>query len=146
VGNANPENRAEKVADVYLGSLMKAKPAEKKEMEEEPKHKPEIQLSEDQLKAYAGEYFSEELAAIYKVEVKDGKLRMKVQVGPGNFVKLAIDDKDTLRATAPDEFELAETGVTVHFKRQAEKGVTGFTLDAGRTKGVTFEKTWQGKL
>ena len=146
VGNANPEDRAEKVADVYLGSLMKAKPAEKKEMEEEPKHKPEIQLSEEQLKAYAGEYYSEELAAIYKVEMKDGKLRMKVQVGPGNFVKLAIDDKDTLRATAADEFELAETGVTVHFKRQAEKGMTGFTLDAGRTKGVTFEKAWQGKL
>jgi len=146
VGNANPGDRAEKVAETYLGSLMKEKPAKKKEMEEEPKHKPEVQQMEEQLKAYASEYFSEELAAVYRFEVTEGKLRMTVQAAPGHFVRLTSDTKDYLRPTGADEFELAETGITVHFKRDPEKMVTGFMLDAGRTKGVLFDRVLPGKL
>ncbi|HMI51763.1 MAG TPA: serine hydrolase domain-containing protein [Candidatus Saccharimonadales bacterium] len=146
VGNANPEDRAERVAEVFLGSLMKPKPAGKRETETEPKHKPEIAPAEEQLKAYAGEYFSEELAAVYRLEMKDGKLRLTVQAGPGHFVRLTSDAKDYLRPTAPDELELAESGVTIHFKRNAGGDPAGFTLDAGRTKGVVFDRVWPGKL
>jgi len=146
VGNANPEDRAERVAEVFLGSLMKPKPAEKREIETEPKHKPEMPQAEEQLKAYSGEYFSEELAAIYRLELKDGKLRLTVQAGPGHFVRLTSNAKDYLRATAPGEFELAETGVTMHFKPNAGRDPAGFTLDAGRTKGVVFDRVSPGKL
>jgi CubicO group peptidase (beta-lactamase class C family) len=146
VGNANPEDRAEKVAEAFLGPLMKPKPAEKKEVEKEPKHKPEIPQAAEQLQAYRGEYFSEELATVYRFEMKDGKLRMTIQAGPGHFVRLTSEAKDYLRATGADEFELAETGVTIHFQRNAENDPAGFTLDAGRTKGVVFYRAWPGKL
>src|SRR6266851_2146531 len=57
LGSARPSNRAHLVADVYLASLMKPKDTSKEPLE---KHeKAQIALAAEQLKPYAGDYWSE---------------------------------------------------------------------------------------
>jgi hypothetical protein len=46
---------------------------------------------------------------------------------------------EAMRATGTDEFEVGKSGVTLHFGRAGE-GASGFTLDAGRTKGIAFQR------
>src|SRR6266849_3799931 len=60
-GNADPSKRAAEVADIYLGSVMKAKGAKKDEEEAEEKEQKEqagVALKTEQLQGYAGDYRS----------------------------------------------------------------------------------------
>jgi hypothetical protein len=43
-----------------------------------------------------------------------------------------------MRPVLVDEFEVSGTPATIHFTRDAGHTITGFTLDAGRTKGMVF--------
>jgi CubicO group peptidase (beta-lactamase class C family) len=146
LGSASPSNRAHRVADIYLASLMKPKEEKKKESKDDERQKAEIRLTEEQLRDYAGEYSSDELRVVYRLEASDGKLKPTIGQPSGAFSSLGNSSQGYFRATGTDEFELGNRGITVHFRRDAEHLVTGFLLDAGRTRELVFERILPGKL
>jgi CubicO group peptidase (beta-lactamase class C family) len=146
LGSAGPSNRANRVADIYLAGLMKPREEKKKEPDADDRHKAEIRLTEEQIRNYAGDYFSDELRVTYRLDVFEGKLRLKVGQPSGSFSGPGNNLPEYFRATGTDEFELGNTGVTIQFRRNAEHVASNFTLDAGRTRGLVFERTLPGKL
>lgn len=138
VGNAGPSRRARQVADIYLGSLMK--PRENKSQESESKEKSEVSISADQLKNYSGEYWSEELGAIYRLGVADGRIKVLSVADASGSPRVNNFSADALRAVGSDEFEAGKSGVTFRFQRDAKRTASAFTLDAGRTKGIIFQR------
>jgi hypothetical protein len=138
VGDANPTKRAHEVADVYLGSLMKPREPKKPE-EAEKKEKSEITLTAQQLQNYAGDYWSEELGVTYRLAVAEGRMKVVALRDGSGSPRVNNFSAEALRATGTDEFEAGKTGMTLHFGRSGESA-SGFTLDAGRTKGITFQR------
>ncbi len=138
LGNAAPSKRAHQVADIYLASSLKPKQEKKKEGEESRKKKDSIKLTEEQLQAYTGDYWSEELGVAYRLGVADGKLKVLKVMDAAGFPRLNGSRQDGLRATGMDEFEAVGTPATIHFKRDDRGGVKRFILDAGRTRGMIF--------
>ena len=84
-------------------------------------------LSTEELKAYAGSYYNEELPATYKLVVEDDKLVFKHRNAPEK--PLQMIDKDKF---------LSEYG-KLEFKRGKSEKITGFYLDAERVR-IHFEK------
>src|SRR6266849_6601998 len=136
VGNAHPTKRAHEVADVYLGSLMKPKEQRKPE-ETEKKEKAEISLTAQQLQSYAGDYWSEELGVAYRLAVADGRIKVVAMRDGSGSPRVNNFPAELLRSTGTDEVEVGKSGVTLHFNH-AGPSASGFTLDAGRTKGISF--------
>ena len=83
----------------------------------------------DELAAYAGRYFSEELETFYELVVKDGKLT----------VLNRRTDPAVITPSARDSFGAGD-GTTVVFTRDGGGAVTGFTAGNGRTRDVRFVK------
>jgi len=137
VGNAGPSRRARQVADIYLSTVMK--PRENKSQESESKERAEITLSADQLKNYSGEYWSEELGVIYRLGVTDGRIKILSVVDASGSPRVN-NFSDALRGVGSDEFEAGKSGVTLHFQRDAKQTASAFTLDAGRTKAIIFQR------
>jgi CubicO group peptidase (beta-lactamase class C family) len=146
LGSANPSNRAHRVADIYLASLMKPKEEKKRESAKDEQTKAEIRRSEEELRDYRGDYFSDELRVDYRLEVAEGKLKLTIVLPSGAFGDLGKSAQDYLHATGTDEFVLGSTGIAIHFRHDAEHRVTGFTLDAGRTRGLTFMRALPSKI
>ena len=138
VGNANPTERAHEVADVYLGNLMKPKEQRKPE-EAEKKEKSEVSLTPQQLQDYAGDYWSEELGVTYRLAVAEGRIKVVAVRDGSGFPRANNFSAEALRSTGTDELEVGKTGVTLHFGHAGERA-SGFTLDAGRTKGISFQR------
>jgi CubicO group peptidase (beta-lactamase class C family) len=137
LGNAGPSRRARQVADIYLASLMK--PRENQSPETEDKERNEITIGADQLKNYTGEYWSEELGVIYRLGVTDGRIKILSVVDASGSPRVN-SFSDALRAVGSDEFEAGKSGVTLHFQRDARQTASAFTLVAGRTKGIVFQR------
>ena len=138
VGSAGPSRRAGQVADIYLGSLMK--PRGNKSHESESKEKSEVTVGADQLKTYSGEYWSEELGVVYRLGVMDGRIKVLSVADASGSPRVNNFSADALRAVGSDEFEAGKSGVTFHFQREAKQTASAFTLDAGRTKGIAFQR------
>jgi CubicO group peptidase (beta-lactamase class C family) len=138
VGNAGPTRRATQVADIYLGSLMK--PRAPKSQASESKEKAELSIGADQLKFYSGEYWSEELGVIYRLGVSDGRIKVLSVADASGSPRANNFSTDALRPVGSDEFEVGKSGVTFHFQREAKQTASAFTLDAGRTKGIAFQR------
>src|SRR6266478_260913 len=102
VGDAGPIRRAQQVADIYLGSLMK--PKENKSTESENKEKSEIAVDTDQLRNYSGEYWSEELGVVYRLGVTDGRIKVLSVVDASGSPRVNNFSADALRAIGADEF------------------------------------------
>ncbi|HST63367.1 MAG TPA: serine hydrolase, partial [Longimicrobium sp.] len=81
----------------------------------------------EELAAYAGRYFSEELQATYTLAVENGTLTVHRRGG----------DPTPLRPLVRDEFS---AGPTLRFVRDASGALTGFMLDAGRVRNLRFER------
>jgi len=144
VGNANPSRRANLVADVYLASLMKPK-TEKKDEDEEQK-KPvgnAAQPGAEQLKAYLGEYWSEELGVAYRVGVNDGRLKVTGIVDRAGLPRANNFSDAEIRAVGADKFSVGNEGVTMAFQRDAQAKAGSFSVDAGRTTGMKFVRQEQ---
>src|SRR3984893_17014655 len=138
IGNAGPTRRAREVADIYLGSLMK--PKENKPKEKEDKEKAEIAVDTDRLRNYSGDYWSEELGATYRLGIADGRIKVLAVSDASGLPRANNFSADVLRAIGTDEFEVGKSRVTLHFQRDAKQLASGFTLDAGRTKGMSFQR------
>lgn len=134
LANANPEKRAEEVAEVFLANQMKAK-----ETTPVPTPPPAVltaQLDPAKLAAYAGDYASDELGVVYRLAISDGKLVRMAILENGGFPR-AIGSA-ALRASATDQF--VSQGVTFIFGRDSQGHVTGFSAIAGRAKGILFTR------
>ena len=138
VGDAGPTRRARQVADIYLGSLMK--PRESKSKESENKEKSETAVDADQLRDYSGDYWSEELGVVYRLGVTDGRIKVLSVVDASGSPRVNNFSTDVLRAIGADEFEVGKSRVVLHFQRDAKQTASSFTLDAGRTKGIAFQR------
>jgi hypothetical protein len=124
---------------------MSPKEEKKKGSGEDDRKKGEMRIAEEQLRDYLGDYFSAELRVSYRLEAAEGKLKLTIGLPSGAFGSLGNSPQDYLRATGTDEFEFGNTGIAIHFQRNVEHRVTGFTLDAGRTRGLIFVRTLPGK-
>ncbi len=140
LGSARPSNRAHRVAEVYLASLMKPKDTNKETLEKPEKVQTPVSLTAEQLKSYQGDYWSDELGVAYRLGIVDGKLKVIALLDAagsahtGNLPALAFE------ATAADKFEMNEERIMIQFERDQQQGVKGFTLDAGRTRGMIFTR------
>jgi len=138
LANANPEKRAHQVADIFLAEEMKEpKPAKEPDFEKREK-KPTVDLAAEKLGAYSGHFRSEELLATYTIGVKDGKLILQDIQGGDGFMH--SPQHLMLRAAGAETFEGDDEGLEFVFQRDSKGNVQGFTLDAGRTRGLTFQR------
>ena len=139
VGNAGPSRRANLVADVYLGSLMKAKAEEKDENEEGKKAAGNAaQPAAEQLRAYAGQYWNEELGVAYRIGIGDGRLKITGIADRAGMPRANTFAKEEIRAVGADKFSMGEAGVTLAFQRDGQGKASSFNVDAGRTTGMKF--------
>jgi CubicO group peptidase (beta-lactamase class C family) len=82
------------------------------------------------LAQYAGGYASPELGVGYRIAVESDGLILHAPHLPA----------DRLRPTIRDEFESPALGITLRFTRGAGGQMTGFTVAAGRTQGLRFDR------
>jgi CubicO group peptidase (beta-lactamase class C family) len=137
VGNAGPEKRALRVADIYLAEEMKEPAAREKEGKKREK-RDTAPVPTEQLAAYAGNFRSEELRATYQLAVEDGKLKLaSIQSGDG-FLHSAR--RMELRSVGTDVFVVEDEGLQFVFERGGASSFNAFRLDAGRTKGIAFQR------
>ena len=87
-------------------------------------------LTPDQLKAYAGEFVSEEIDPVFRVSIENGKLFLR-------RVKTAPAVLDPLRA---DLFQVGGGRVTIEFVRGSQREVTGFLFSTTRIRNMTFSR------
>jgi CubicO group peptidase (beta-lactamase class C family) len=140
VGNANPSRRANEVADVYLGSLMKPRDT-KKDLEENTKKETfGAPLTTDQLQTYTGDYWSEELGVTYRLGISDGNLKVVATLDRSGMPRTNAFLLNELRPTGDDQFAMSGKSITMKFKRDGNGAASDFTLDARRTAGVTFTR------
>ena len=89
-------------------------------------------MTEDELRAYVGRYYSAELETFYEVAVEDGGLVLR---------HIEMAEPLAMQHTDGDEFSTDLVFLnTIAFQRGAGGSVTGFTVANGRTRGVLFEK------
>jgi CubicO group peptidase (beta-lactamase class C family) len=138
LGSANPSKRAHQVADIYLASLMKPHPDKALAPEKQPLNDV-IDLKPDSLSAFAGNFWSDELRATYRFEGVKGRLILEV-IGADGTRRSTGSSSQGLAAGAHDVFRADDQGLTFHFSRDAKGEVNGFTLDAGRTRGMVFAR------
>lgn len=86
----------------------------------------------EQLKEYAGDYYSEELDVIYTMLIKENKL-----IARRKYESEDIRFSPGLR----DEFTIINIrAMTVTYNRDKEGKVSGFCVNAGRVKNICFTK------
>lgn len=91
---------------------------------------PTHDLTDDQLQAYAGSYYSEELDTTYRISAEQGELVVR---------HLRLDDK-RLVGSAPDTFRQSPEGpLTVTFVRNGHE-IAGFRLDGVRIRHLWFAR------
>ncbi len=143
LGNANPSKRARQVADIYLANMMKAKETKKLEEDEEKEAETPVHMSAEELKGYAGDYWSPELAVVYRLEVKEEGLKVTTMADESGLTRSNDLTPRELKPVGKNKFRFGgeEAGyITVTFKKDGEKEAAGFTLNAGRTTGMEFTR------
>jgi len=140
VGNANTARLAGRVAEVYLSSLLK--PAEPAPTQQEPESKPldSMKLSAADLAAYGGDYWSDELRVTYRLAGEDGRLAVKDVIGADLVSRPAGITHRVFLPVAADQFKSERSQFELHFNRDERHAIDGFTLDAGRTRGMYFSR------
>src|SRR5262249_46307103 len=93
----------------------------------------EARSSEAELAAYAGEYWSDELRANYRIAMRAGKLWLDELVGADGIVHRTVPF-DELRPLQKDEFALTGAPMVFHFIRKAT--VTSFVLNGFHERGI----------
>ena len=144
VGTADTSALSRGVADVYLSAQMKpqepakAAPPQAAGAPEAQQAKESPTPTAEELAAYAGDYWSEELRVTYRIAAKDGGLVLTDLIGADLISHAAGFVHRELRPAGSDEFQMSHPRWTCHFTRDASHRVNGFRLDAGRTLGMAF--------
>lgn len=122
--DANPGALAYKVADIYLADRLASVPVPATAEPAAPKSEAPMDLGADELAEYCGDFFSDELTAIYTLRVSDGKLLLRARKG-----------EIPLQPTAqPDTFDSEAAKIT--FLRTRRKRIKGFTFNTGRVRNL----------
>lgn len=85
--------------------------------------------SAEELGAYAGEYASDEVFGRHRLRVVDGKLMVRVGY-----------DKNELPLLPRERDVFEGAGTTLRFERDPGGRVAGYTVSAGRVKGIRFTR------
>ncbi len=93
-----------------------------------------VQPNLEQLRDYAGEYVSDELAATYRLAVRDNGLWLRVNSRRWEELEATVRDEFIPRLREPPE------GRIITFLRNESAQVTGLSIDYYRVKGVRFMK------
>jgi hypothetical protein len=93
-----------------------------------------------EMAASAGDYWSDELRAIYRLALYDGKLWMKDLIGSDGIVHRGIIPSGELRPVLPDEFYLNDAPLIFHFTRDVNGNVTGLVLNGITERGILFTR------
>ncbi|MCP5053381.1 MAG: serine hydrolase [bacterium] len=88
-----------------------------------------VSLTASELKQYAGTYYSEELEVTYHASVKESQLVFRLKY---------MEDPVKLSPTIKDNFMV--DGSIATFLRNKDNRITGFSLNAGRTRNIRFVK------
>ena len=91
----------------------------------------EFELTQEEKKAYAGEYFSEEIETLYTVVLEEETLKLR------NY---QIEDDIELSVSQKDKFGGSMPISEVTFVRNEAGEIIGFKASNGRTRGVFFER------
>lgn len=131
----DPSVMAIRIADVYLADLFKEKSENKKKPE--PEKTKFIKLSEvepkpEELKAYVGKYYSEELDTAYFLRFKNGKIFMRHENPHKKYPRAA------LKPTFKDRFQIERW--KFKFIRSENQNIIGFKVNAGRVRNILFKK------
>jgi hypothetical protein len=129
----DPAELAHRVTDLYLGDRLGPKRDPKKKDDPKVGGPPFPNPRPEELGAFSGKFYSEELEVLYTVAVRDGRLVVAQPKG-----------ELTVRPVAPDEFDTAgrpgEVFETIRFTRNAAGAVNGFKLSTTRARNVRFAK------
>ncbi len=126
--DASPSRLARQVADVYLGDRMEPREGAG-QRRPQPQPPAIVELSGDELDAFAGDYYSEELDVTYRLEVASDGTRIDYGFG---------SRRSSARPIGNDSFW--RDNLTMRFARTADGTITGFQLDAGRVKNLRFTR------
>jgi CubicO group peptidase (beta-lactamase class C family) len=99
-----------------------------------------IRLTAEQLKAYAGDYHSDELQVTYHVDAVDNGLAISMVDADADAACLA-NAPCIVSPTTPDAFTSIDDRLSLHFTR-VESRPTGFSLAAqhGRVTNIVFKR------
>ncbi len=104
----------------------------------------EVKPAAAELAGYAGDYSSDELRAIYRLAIKDGRLRMKELIGADEIVHVGNAPVNVpfneLRPVVTDEFDLRGAPMTIQFTRDKSKNLTGFKLSGFHERWILFTR------
>jgi len=129
VATANPSRSARRVVDVFLAGRL-GPPEEAAPGEVTTQVDEEFTVPVSQLRQFQGRYVSRELGVTYAFEIRDGRLVASL---PPRWDR-------PLNALGAGNFADPETGFELHFRRNTNGAVDGFTLDWGRVTGLWFER------
>lgn len=91
----------------------------------------EFELSPEEMKEYAGQYFSDEIETLYTIVLEEETLFMQ------NY---QLEDDIELSANTKDTFGGSMPITDIKFIRNESGQITGFNASNGRTRGVFFRK------
>lgn len=138
LSSAQPDARARRVAEIYLGGVMQARAEKDRSEDDEEKPKmQEIKTAGRPLADFAGDYWSDELGVTYRLAVAGGALRLARVLDASGWPRSLDLPDNSLKPSGSDQFDAA-FGLKLHFSEDTAHRITGFTLDAGRTKGMMF--------
>ncbi len=143
--DGSPEKRAKQVADIYLGSEMKEKdPKKYQDEEEETKTKPGVSVAREDLKKFAGDYWSDELGVTYRLQSVHDKLVLDKMLLTGGIPRSNGYEGKAFVPVGKNEFQMTGAGMDIRFQFDAASQPISFMLDAGRTKGMIFKRILSG--
>ena len=122
-----PARLARQIADLYLVDHFTEAPASRRRDRSRPTRPEPVTLSAEELEAFAGHFYSDELDFFCSLQVREGNLRLELR---GNRMDLV--------AYPDDRFGWGQR--ELNFRRDERGAVSGFTLDAGDVRGLTFRK------
>jgi CubicO group peptidase (beta-lactamase class C family) len=110
-------------------------PQPQQQPQPQPPGQPQWQPEPASLRAFAGTYFSPELATAYTVELRDGALVATHQ---------RLSDMSMAPGAAADAFRMGSR--QARFERDHAGAITGFRLSGGRVRNVLFIRLPDGAL
>jgi hypothetical protein len=142
LGAINPSQLARRAADVYLAGVFKegvpaaraAAPAAGRGPRADA-----AKYSPGQLEEFEGRYDSEELDTVYTVFV-ESRTAVEGAAQTGNLAFRAGNERNATLLNAGPQDQFAAGGTTLRFLRGTGARVDALIVDAGRVRGIRFER------
>ena len=99
-----------------------------------------LKVSPAELSAYAGDYWSDELHATYRLAINQENLWFTDLIGGDGFSHASIIPVAQLLPVRRDEFQLNGANLVFRFTRGKKDEVTGFVLNGFRERGMLFAR------